>query len=379
MAVQSQALAAEKATTQDLLDIYILGRQIEWRYKLDAYDVAVLKTMQATIKKASREVASKFERQLLRTDLSSKQAEQIVHMLDDLSQGVRQSISDQIGDAATHAGVHSLAEHADILSVSGLATVGINTVSVAPEQLRQMFVETPLGGKHLVEWVDSAFDSTVKAGIKEELNAGILQGEGYPKLVARVRQGFDQLSQQEAVTLTRTYVQSANVAAMEATYKANADVVKRVMWRATLEPGYKKTGHGTCLRCSALDGQTWALSDDSRPDCPLHPNCRCILVPLTPTWRDLGIDAPELEAAARPYTMREDKAIGAGGTREIMEYGVHQGNYSDWFEKQSDLFKLNVVGPGRMDLLRSGAVSFGDLVDGSGELRTLKELEGLKK
>jgi hypothetical protein len=685
---------------QDLLNIYWLGRQIAWRYKLDAYDNEVLKRIQASLATARREIQLKFEAQLLRTDWSASRAEEVLYALDELTQGVRLTMADQIGEAAGFAGQHSLAEHSDILSVGG-AAVNVSFVSLSAEQIRQMFVDTPLGGKTLSAWVDAAFDTTVKDGIKEELNVGMLQGEGYPKLVKRLSQGFDMLSKEQATTLARTYVQSANVAAMEAVYKQNADVVKRVKWRATLEPGYKNTGHGTCLRCSALDGRTWALDDTSRPNCPLHPrcltgetpvfapnkiaafvapysgpvvdiglsdgrrfavtpnhlfltrdgftaaqalregtdifdspeaqrkifadphddrnpsaiqkvveafaktpgmgtirvphatehlhgdgefangyidiiapdsllrgdreafarkygrkldllrpdvplvplpaesnflgplfwlrfasggfmrglsvaevflgasashhqavslgavangytggqeagancgpanakalsnfvfrdpgqiqgshlfkrdvqpsfgnclwlpsigtntvpfengrdagnrnsvvlrnfsrrfsgsitsayvsftrvryftghvydlqtasslyyvggllssNCRCVTTPETISWRDLGIPLDELQDAARPYTMRPDKTIGVGGAREIEEYGFHQGDYGSWFEKQSDAFKLNAVGPGRLDMLKSGKVTFGELVDGKGKLLTLEEL-----
>jgi len=351
-----------------------LGRQIAWRYKLDTYDNEVLKRIQASLATARREIQLKFEAQLLRTDWSASRAEEVLYALDELTQGVRLTMADQLGEAAGFAGQHSLAEHSDILSVGG-AAVNVSFVSLSAEQIRQMFVDTPLGGKTLSAWVDAAFDTTVKDGIKEELNVGMLQGEGYPKLVKRLSQGFDMLSKEQATTLARTYVQSANVAAMEAVYKQNADVVKRVKWRATLEPGYKNTGHGTCLRCAALDGKEWALDDTSRPDCPLHARCRCVTTPETNSWRDLGIDIDELEDAARPYTMRPDKSIGVGGAREIEEYGFHQGDYGSWFEKQSDSFKLNAVGPGRLELMESGKVKFGDLVDSKGNLLTLEELK----
>ncbi|MGE4537605.1 MAG: phage minor head protein [Desulfovibrio sp.] len=362
---------------QDLLDIYWLARQIAWRYKLDAYDDEVLATIQKTVTKARREILGRFEAQLLRTDWTAARAEEVLYVLDDLTAGLRQSMADQLGDAAGFAGQYSLAEHSSILSVGG-AALAVSSVEVSADQLRQMFVDTPLGGKTLAGWVDSAFDATVRAGIREELNAGVLQGEGYPKLVKRLTQGFEALSKEQAVTLTRTYVQSANVAAAEAVYKRNADVVSRVKWRSVLEPGYKKTGRGTCLRCASLDGKTWALNDESRPDCPLHARCRCQLSPMTISWRDLGIDIDELEDAARPYTIRPGKNIGAGGRREILEYGQHKGDYGSWFEKQDEAFKLNVVGPGRLALLQEGKVKFEDFVDGAGNLRTLEELQNAR-
>lgn len=131
------------------------------------------------------------------------------------------------------------------------------------------------------------------------------------------------------------------------------------------------------MRCSALDGKTWRVDDENRPDCPLHPRCRCMLAPVTISWRDLGIPIDELKDAARPYTIRPDKNIGAGGRREILEYGQHQGDYASWFEKQDEAFKLNVVGPGRLALLKGGKVQFSDFVDRAGNLRTLEELEGM--
>jgi SPP1 gp7 family putative phage head morphogenesis protein len=361
---------------QDQLDLYFLSRQVVWRQKLDQYDNEVLKRMQQTIAKAKKEIATKFEQQILRTEIGAARAEEVLFMLDDLSHGILSILAEHIAEAAAHAGEHSLAEHSDILSVGGAATA-VETVSMPADQMRAFFVDTPLGGKTLAEWVDSAFDATVREGMREELNAGVLQGEGYPKLVKRLTQGFDDLSRQDAVTLARSYVQSANVAAMQAVYQRNSDVVKQWKWSAVLEGGFSKSGHGTCCRCAALDGQTFDLG--AGPAIPLHPNCRCVACPITVTWRDLGINLDELEAAARPYTIRPDKAIDAGGRRTIEEVGFHQGDYSSFFGKQDATFQRNAVGPGRLALLQSGKIEFKDLVDGAGDLRTIKELEAMAK
>jgi len=137
----------------------------------------------------------------------------------------------------------------------------VSFVSLSAEQIRQMFVDTPLGGKTLSAWVDAAFDTTVKDGIKEELNVGMLQGEGYPKLVKRLSQGFDMLSKEQATTLARTYVQSANVAAMEAVYKQNADVVKRVNGGRRWSLGIKIQGteHASAVRRSMVGRGPWTI------------------------------------------------------------------------------------------------------------------------
>jgi hypothetical protein len=100
-------------------------------------------------------------------------------------------------------------------------------------------------------------------------------------------------------------------------------------------------------------------------------------LPELATWRELGLNMNEMEDVYRPYTMRPDKNIDTGGTRTIEEVGFHQGNYASFFDKQSRQFQLNAVGPGRLELLESGKVEFGDLVTRTGKLRTLKELEAL--
>ena len=74
-------------------------------------------------------------------------------------------------------------------------------------------------------------------------------------------------------------------------------------WTAVLEGGYKKTGRGTCLRCAALDGTVYKL-DEKKPQMPLHPRCRCIWLPETKTFRELGVDWDEIQETSRPYTIR---------------------------------------------------------------------------
>lgn len=93
-------------------------------------------------------------------------------------------------------------------------------------------------------------------------------GEGYRKLVKRVMaasgEGFA-ITQREATTLVRTYVQSANTGAQEAVFKRNEDVIK----------GYKRVetlDNRTCRICALADGTVYDLHEE-RPSLPAHPNC----------------------------------------------------------------------------------------------------------
>lgn len=47
------------------------------------------------------------------------------------------------------------------------------------------------------------------------------------------------------------------------------------MYCATLEAN-------TCSECAAFDGKYFDIDDDSKPDIPLHPNCRCLYINVPP-------------------------------------------------------------------------------------------------
>lgn len=106
----------------------------------------------------------------------------------------------------------------------------------------------------------------------------------------------------------------------------------------------------------------------------LSSNCRCVQIPQTVTFRELGIDIDEFEEVARPWTTRPDIPIGEG-SRNITGWGTHKGEYSKWFESRGEKFQKNVVGPKRFALIQAGKVTFKDLVDpATGRLYRLDEL-----
>ena len=356
---------------QALLELYQIARNVILRADLDTYDEEVLRQILAALEKGRREIAWRFEHSVATMkDWTADRLEQLFYEFDDMSLGVRTALAESIAEAAGYAGEAATAAHSDILSL-GRRVAGFEAVALTASQYRAFFAETPLGGHFLQGWVDRAFTGSMQRAMLTDLQAGVLQGEGYQSLVRRLTQGFD-LFKDEAVTLARTYVQTANVTASQMVAQANSGILRGWRWCATLEHGYRASGRGTCLVCAALDGQEFEMGKG--PVIPKHPRCRCYPVWLTKTWRELGIDIDELEEAVRPYTVRPDQNIDAGGRRTILESGFHQGNYAEWLMGRSEEVKLNALGPGRYELLKAGKIGFADLVDGQGRLRTLKEL-----
>ncbi len=359
-------------TPQELQSLYLLSRNVIWRYRLDQYEDEALKTILGTLKKSTSEVEAVISRWSLGR-FTAERSDALMAEFDALTLGVRGQLGDNINDVASHAGEWATSEHVSIASFGG-KVADFNNIALTAEQFKEFFDKTPLGGKLLSGWVDAAFDSTIKVRLAEELRSGVLQGEGYRKLVRRIVGESTGLLEREATTLARTYVQSANVAAQEAVYTANSDIVTGVEWTATMENGHMSTGRGTCPRCAALDGQKWTNEED-RPPCPLHPRCRCLLIPVMKTWKELGMDIPEMKKVARPYTKRPNQNIDTAGNRTIYEGGFHNGDYGSWFQKQSRSFRENVIGPNRARLVEEGKVSFRGLVDRrTGKLFTLDEL-----
>lgn len=354
--------------TQEALDLYFLTRNVQWRYKLDQYEDATIAEMLKTVRSAVAEI----KREIFDGDVPQN-ADALVAELEALSAGLRKKIGEDVATTSGVAAEYSATEHAAIMSLDG--AVKINTVALSAAQF-QSFLGGSSGGTPLPQWVDDAWGHVVSDKIKRNLNIAVLRGEGYQKAVRGLLDStIADFTEREAITIARTYVQAANVAAQMAVYQANDDLVMGWRWSSVLEPGYSKSGRGTCLRCASLDGQVFQLSNG--PNIPLHARCRCVAIPVTKTWRELGIDRDEIEQAIRPYTIRPDQNIDAGGMRTIIESGRHQGDYGSWWAKQPKAFQINAVGPGRFELLESGKISFGDLVDAQGRQRTLEELRVL--
>lgn len=98
-------------------------------------------------------------------------------------------------------------------------------------------------------------------------------------------------------------------------------------------------------------------------------------MPVAKSWRDFGIDIDDLEAVARPWTIREPGEIGAGG-RKIENWGKTTENYSGWWASLSPQQKeRTAIGPVRRKLLESGAVKWDDMWDrATGNPLTLEEM-----
>lgn len=107
--------------------------------------------------------------------------------------------------------------------------------------------------------------------IIRELSDGVQLGESMPKLAARLTDRVDHIGKARAATMARTETITAFNQGAELRY-AQAGVTT-LEWLSAHDPPR------VCEECLALDGTTFRVkSNHPRP--PLHPNCRCTVIPV---------------------------------------------------------------------------------------------------
>lgn len=104
-------------------------------------------------------------------------------------------------------------------------------------------------------------------------------------------------------------------------------------------------------------------------------NCRCLWLPWIKSWRDLGINADELEKAARPWLIREPGNIDEGGNRKVLNAGTTAEDFSGWWATLPYSEQIKSIGPVRTKLINEGKLTWKDLQNrNTGHFYTLAEL-----
>lgn len=165
------------------------------------------------------------------------------------------------------------------------------------------------------------------AAIKAELVRGIGDGdngEDIARTAARMQAAYD-LSLSRAINISRTEILDAYRNAAHLFDQANSDVLAGWVWTSALD-------RRTCPACWSKHGTVYPTSTPGPWD---HQQGRCARVPVVRPWRELGIDLDEPASVGR-----DARAVFAG---------------------LSERDQLKIMGPARLDALRSGAADWSDL------------------
>lgn len=240
----------------------------------------------------------------------------------------------------------------NVLAQSLAPQVVLNTPST--EQIVAAVLNKPFDGRTLEQWYER-----LEAANKDRLNAslrrGIIEGRTTGQIVSDVvNQGVLGTTRKQTEAVVRTALQHAADAARENVALSNADVLKGEVWVATLDTR-------TCPTCQGLDGKLFDTDKGVRP--PVHVNCRCARSPVTKSFRELGIDADDLEPEMRASM---NGAVPADLT------------YNQWLRRQSASIQDEALGVTRGKLFRSGGLDVTDFVNRNNVERTLDDIRKLE-
>ena len=109
----------------------------------------------------------------------------------------------------------------------------------------------------------------------------------------------------QAMAIARTATQDMQRQVKEELYEQNKDQLDGMVWMWSTALDSK-----TCETCAPLDQRRWAQGDSSRPQWPIHPNCRCEALLIDPEdefWNETERTAQQI----RPVSEGEYKGKGA--------------------------------------------------------------------
>lgn len=246
------------------------------------------------------------------------------------------------------------------------ALVGVDIVNkVLPEPLIEKVIKASFLDKGLLlKDAFSAFDDNLKNMMINEIRNGVLVGATNAEMVKNMKPFFNSMVANNLNTLVRTSVATVVNDVRMQTYKENESIFKGYSWHSTLDGRTRKEHFN-------MDGALWGLDYKGLNEkgkyfrfrkSPDGWNCRCVLLPITKSYKELGLNIDEIPK----------------GTRASMNGQVPEDLTADkWFKLQDNKFKEFYLGKGRYELYKDGKISLKDLVSQNGKYLTIKELEAL--
>jgi len=116
-----------------------------------------------------------------------------------------------------------------------------------------------------------------------------------------------------------------------------------------------------------LSRQMRVLLDEPHIRPPLHISCRCYMVPVTLSYKELGLNIPEMEASLKPFTER-------AGNRAIIKSGqLEDKGFEAFIKSRDEQYQINFFGINRYKFWKAGDIGIKDLADKNGNLRLLRK------
>jgi SPP1 gp7 family putative phage head morphogenesis protein len=242
-------------------------------------------------------------------------------------------------------------------TVNTITTVDLFSSMPSANQLAVLASDTMIQGAPNKEWW-SRQSADLYFRFSSAIRMGYGQGESIGQIVSRLRSQVD-IGKRNAEALVRTGVHTVSSAARELMYEENKSVIKGKLYTAVLD-------NRTSIQCIAYDGSFYDMENNPLGktklpyrDLPAHWNCRSMYIPVLKSFKELGINAPEMPKS----------------TRSSMDGQVPEDTtFKDFLERKGVEFQNEVLGKGKAELWRQGKITLVQLIDQTGNAKPLKDL-----
>lgn len=196
--------------------------------------------------------------------------------------------------------------------------------------------------------------------VRDAVSLGWLEGETTDAIVRRIRgtkarnfeDGLMEGSRRHLEGMVRTATNHMANVAQQKTLEANEDVVKGWLFHATLDGR-------TSITCASLSGKVFPVGKGPVP--PRHINCRSAAVPVLKSFREMGLDIPEI--------------VVEGRTRASIDGQIPADtSFTAWLKAKPASFQDEILGSTRGKLFRANAIEIDRFTNNKGKVYTLDQL-----
>lgn len=275
----------------------------------------------------------------------------------------------------TYATIPELMELEDVAEAASEATVRALEIALGAEaaslinEADSAYYKS-VNSKVLIQGAPSADwwrgqSSNIKFKFAAELRKGMLAGETNQQIISRIvgkngAAGVMDVARRDAASLVQTSVQTVANDARRNTFDENDDIIKGLRQVSTLD------AHTTIV-CVSYSGKAWDMNrkpieGNTLPfngGCPRHWGCRSLEIPITKTFREMGLDIDEPKGTTRASS---DGQININTS------------FEDFLKRKGKAYQEDVLGVGRAELWRQKKITLRDLVNGEGRPLTLEQL-----
>lgn len=246
-------------------------------------------------------------------------------------------------------------------AINGIVAVDIMNKTLPDSLVSKIVKNSYLSDGLTIKQGFEKLDTRLQETFQNQIRLGVLNGDTTQTIIKNLKPYMTDFKDNRIDALVKTAVSTVVNNTRLETYKENESIFKGYQHQSVID-------FRTTTECAIRDNLTWTI--DLKPighklpfkNPVLHYRCRSIMLPLTKSYKELGLDIEEIPV----------------GTRSSLNGAIPANtSFTDWFEKQSATNQEKYLGQGRYKLFKEGKITFSDLINQKGQTLTLEQLRKL--